>query len=346
MAMFPSAPVYTLLYDKNKTLSRFEHRVRGTSVLDSWLVRKRHRWFLPLMPMAIWGMNLGREYDLIISDTAGYGKGITYNSKTTKHIAYCHTPLRYAWETADYVKAKFGNFVGPLAAAAVSPVAWYLRKWDYWAGQRPELLLANSKFIADKIAKHYERAAAVVYPPVDLDQFYAEPGLGTRNYYLAIGRLLHYKRFDLIIAAFRELRRPLLIVGDGPEEKKLKALARDAKNIYFAPFVASEAELRRLYQNARAVVFSHAEDFGLVLAEAQACGTPIVAYAIGGANEIVAGETAGVLYYQQEKTALVKAILTFEAMNFDGQKISQLAERFSRGNFEAGLRAAIRALGF
>jgi len=344
MRILPEAPIYTLLYDKNKTLGRFEGRVRATSFIDRNFVRNHHRLFLPLMPFAAKSLNLGSEYDLIISDTAGYGKGITYNPKTTKHISYVHTPLRYAWETKDYVEMKFGEKFGGLASAIVSPVAWYLRVWDKWAGERPNILIANSKFIAKKIKDYYGREANVIYPPVDENKFFYDKQIIPQDHYLAVGRLLHYKRFDLIIDSFKLNKKRLLIVGDGPEGESLRKRAAGFANITFQSFVDSDLALRRIYSEAKALIFPHVEDFGLVAAEAQACGLPVVALAKGGVKEIVIQGKTGQFFDSATPEALNLAILNFESKNFNREKVGELSQRFSETKFRADLQQIIKGI--
>ena len=169
MEMFPDSPVYTILYDKEKTLNRFRERIKKTSFLDFPFARKHHRLFIPLMPSAISSLDLGGEYDLIISDTAGYAKGIKYDSRETRHISYIHTPLRYVWETDSYFKSKIFKTI-------FRPIFNYLKKWDHKTAQKPDILIANSRFIADKIKKYYNRDAKVIYPPVDTKNFYLDVG--------------------------------------------------------------------------------------------------------------------------------------------------------------------------
>src|SRR3989344_3087006 len=277
MEIFPEAPVYTLLYDRARTGGRFEGRVAGTSFLDFPLARRHHRVFIPLMPLAARSINLGDKYDLIISDTAGFAKGIRY-APGVKHLSYIHTPLRYAWEQKEYLTGVMSHELRVMS----KPILNYLKRWDYLAGQRPDTLIANSVFIADKVKKYYGREARVVYPPVDTAVFYREvpsSKFQVPSYYLAVGRLLHYKRFDLIIGAFAKLGLPLKIVGNGPEFQNLKFKIENLKlaNVELIPFVSDE-ELRKLYNGARALIFPQVEDFGLVAAEAQACGTPVIAY--------------------------------------------------------------------
>jgi len=323
--IFPEAPIYTLFYDKEKTLGRFDGRVKGTTFLNQPTVIKNHRPFIPLMPAAASRLDLGSNYDLILSSTAGYGKGVRHNGSSF-HIAYCHTPLRYAWEQERYFNWN------PFWKLISAPAFWYLRKWDFSAGQKPKILIANSGYIADKIKKYYNREAEVVYPPVDLKTFYRDPKIKKQGYFLAAGRLMHYKKFDLAIQAFNKLNLPLLVAGDGPELENLKKMARSSK-IHFLPF-ANEAELRTLYNGAEAIIFPQAEDFGLVAAEAQACGTPVIAYSEGGAREIVEGGVTGVFFHQQTVEDLTMAVKKFLLSSFDEEAIRESSKRFSKAKFK------------
>ncbi len=335
--MFPEAPIYTLLYDEAKTYGRFKGRVRKTSFLDHPFVWRRHRLFIPLLPMAASRLRVPNEYDLIISSTAGYAKGVSYGN--AKHASYCHTPLRYAWEP-DYLTAKLGT--NPVVRAALAPLLWYLRRWDYRAGQKPNLIVANSRFIAEKIRRAYGREAEVVHPPVDTAAFYHDTSVRRGNRYLAAGRMLHYKRFDLVIDAFNKLGLPLTIVGDGPELKNLRRRAEP--NIEFLPFVPDTAELRRLYSSAKALIFPQVEDFGLVAAEALSCGTPVIAYDAGGAKEIVADGRNGVLFPAQTAEALIAAVHRFGPLQFDPAATAASAEKFSKGMFVKRMGAVVTGL--
>ena len=332
--MFPEAPIYTLLYDEAKTYGCFRGRVRTTSFLDHPFVSRRHRLFIPLLPWAASRLRVPDEYDLIISSTAGYAKGVSYGN--AKHVAYCHTPLRYAWEP-DYLTAKLGT--NPAVRAALAPLLWYLRRWDYRAGQKPNIVIANSRFIAEKIRRAYGREAEVVHPPVDTAVFYPDASVRRGDRYLAAGRMLHYKRFDLVIDAFNKLGLPLTIVGDGPERAALKR--RASSTIEFLPFVPDTAELRRLYSSAKALIFPQVEDFGLVAAEALACGTPVIAYDAGGAKEIVADGRNGVLFPEQTAEALIAAVRRFETLPFDRNRVAASAQRFSKEKFVEHMRLAV-----
>lgn len=326
MQMFPDAPVYTLLYDEERTLGRFRGRVKGTAFLDVPFVRRNHRLFIPLMPLAAELLRFDEPYDLIISDSAGFAKGIRCRGGAF-HLSYCHTPLRYAWETDAYFRNR-------LFTACARPFFSYVRRWDYRAAQKPQCLLANSGFIAEKIRRYYGRTASVVHPPVDLTTFRYDARIPTEDYFLAAGRLLHYKRFDLVIDAFRILGLPLKVVGEGPLLKTLKERARGSPHIEFIPFVGDGETLRSLYARARAFIFPHVEDFGLVAAEALACGTPVIAFRGGGVLEIVEEPETGILFDEQNPEALMAAVGRLCAMRFDRARISERARRFGRERFE------------
>lgn len=350
--MFPDAPIYTLLYDEKITLGKFSknapppktknasldskesnidtgnHKII-TSLLDKPYVRKNHRLFIPLMPLAMSFLKVNSSYDMLISSSAGFAKGIRV-SKNTHHLAYIHTPLRYAWED-NYLPPEIGG----IQRLLYKPLLRLLRKWDFKAAQKPDILVANSAFISNKIKQYYNRDSIVVYPPIDFSVFYPpEVPPINKEYFLSIGRFLHYKKFDFVIEVFKELKLPIKIVGHGPEEARLKKLAEGAPNIEILPFVNSNTELRNLYQNARAVIFPQVEDFGLVAAESIACGTPVIAYNAGGAKEIVNAHS-GVLFPQQTDKFLIRAINQFieKESNFKPEIVAEQARKFSKETF-------------
>ena len=275
------------------------------------------------MPLAAASLNLGDRYDLIISATAGYAKGIRYG-KNTYHLSYYYTPLRYAWEMDNYFENKaFKTFFKPAFA--------YLKAWDAWAAQKPQKIVAISNFIAKKVKDYYGRDASVVYPPVDTRKFrYDQRRAGKGGYYLAAGRFLHYKRFDLVIEAFRELGFPLKIVGAGPEEQSLRGKTAGwwNQNIEIVPFT-DDATLARLYQEAKAFIFPQVEDFGLVAAEALSCGTPVIAFRGGGALEIVEDGKTGVFFNRQTADDLASAVRISRKLNFKRSLISKSVRKFS-----------------
>lgn len=334
--IFPDAHIYTLLYSPERTSARFKGNVYKTSILDFPLARRKHRLFIPFMPSAVRGLRIRNEYDLIVSDSAGYAKGIPYRNGTF-HLSYCYTPLRYAWELDNY-------FTNPVFRTFFRPAFEYLKRWDYKAAQRPDALLAVSGFIAQKIQKNYGRTAAVLYPPVDYQEFYfdtrLQPSRERPPYYLAAGRLLHYKKFALLVEAFVELGLNLWVVGTGPEMPRLQSLAAGSRNIRFVQFV-SDRELHELYSGARAFLFPQVEDFGLVAAEAQACGTPVLAFAKGGALEIVQEGRTGVFFQEQSVEGIIEAVHKFERVDFDRMEIARLSRRFSTEKFREGILGAV-----
>lgn len=324
--IFPDAPIYTLLHSPERTLSKFTGRVRQTSFLDYPFVHRNHRLFIPLMPLAAGRIDLGKEYDLIISSSASFGKGINYEGST--HICYCHTPLRYAWEE-DYLSAVFPRWIRFL----FRPLLRYLRNWDRHVAQKPNVIVANSEFIRGKIQKCFGRDATVIYPPVDLSQFYPDPSERERTYFLAAGRFLHYKRFDLVIDAFNELPLPLKIVGAGPELLNMQKRIRSS-HIEIIPFVKTNEELRRIYAGAKALIFPQVEDFGLAAAEAIACGTPVIAYNGGGAKEIIQSGVNGFLFDKQTPEAIQFIIERFPSLKFNPQEVAATAQKFSKEEFK------------
>lgn len=340
LEMFPEADLYTLLYDKEKTFGIFDRNIKKTSVMDMPFVRGHHRMFIPFMPFASNMMSSEKPYDLVISSTAGYAKG--FHVKGKYHISYCHSPLRYAWEV-DYLKnLSFAPW--PLKDFFVYPIARSLRNWDIHASTHVNLFLANSQFIASKVNSYYLREAQVIYPPVSTDIFYPDADDEHEEYYLMAGRLLYYKGFDMAIRAFNHLKKPLKIVGSGPEAEKLKALA-SSPNIQFLTGI-SDRELRKLYSNAKAFIFPQIEDFGLVAAEAQMCGTPVIAYKVGGGGEIVINKQTGLIFNEQTPEAIEAAVKEFEAMKFDRRVIAEKANRFSKRKFKEDFLNVVRAAGF
>ncbi|MBU4348213.1 glycosyltransferase [Patescibacteria group bacterium] len=323
--IFPDAPIYTLFYDEEETLGKFKGKKIITSFLDYKFVRNNHRLFIPLMPLAIFLMKVDKKFNMVLSASAGFAKGIRYE-KNTIHISYCYTPLRYAWEYYKYFNWK------PFLKTLSAPLFWYLRKWDRWAGRKPQKLITVSEHIAKKIKDYYERKADVIYPPVDTSKFTLNEKIKKGDYFLAVGRMMHYKKFDLIIKAFNKLNLPLLIVGIGPELNKLKNITTSS-NIKFLSFVSNE-QLNFLYNGAQALIFPQIEDFGLVAAEAQACGTPIIALNRGGAREIVKDGQTGVFFDNQSIDDLIMAVKKFQIKKFNRENIRKSALRFSKNRFK------------
>lgn len=323
--MFPEAPIYTLFYDKHLLRGKFKDRIIKTSFLDYALVRNHHRLFIPFFPKAAEYLNLKDEFDLIISDSAGFAKGVSHSRGI--HISYVHSPLRYAWEPEHYLETLL-----PKTLIRVSkPILSYLRRWDYQAGQKPDIVIANSHFIAEKIAEFYDREAKVIHPPVD-ERFSSEHIDRPGNYFVAYGRMIHYKRFDLIIEAFNKLELPLLLVGAGPHRKKLEKMIISPQIKFLDP--PSDEELVNILKHAKALIFPQIEDFGLVAAEAVSAGVPVIAYAEGGVKEIVEEGRNGVLFKKQHPDSIVKAVASFLNSDLDRSAIRENARKFSKNHFK------------
>jgi glycosyltransferase involved in cell wall biosynthesis len=295
--------------------------------------RSHHEWFLPLMPLAWRLTRLPADLDALISSSHACAKAIG-SDDGVPHLCYCHTPMRYAWD----FEAERDRFPAPLRPAVKAGMAWF-RGWDRRTAAKVDRFVANSTAVADRIRRFYGRAARVIHPPVDTEFF--TPGGERGNEFLYVGRLVSYKRVDLVVRAFEGLPHRLLVVGDGHLGERLQATAPN--NVRFLESVDA-GTLRDLYRTARALVYPADEDFGIVMAEAQACGTPVVALAAGGALDIVRpGETGWHLHGQtvDELRAALERAATEE---LDPAAIRASAERFARDRFRREMRAAVEEL--
>ena len=296
---------------------------------------RRFRWYLGLMPMAVEQFDLS-GYDLVISSSHAVAKGVL-TGPATLHVSYVHSPMRYAWDLQHQYLRQAGMERG-LKGAATRFLLHRMRNWDALSAARPDVILANSSWIAERIRKSWRRESEVLHPPVDLDGFpYRAEKEG---FYLVASRMVPYKRVELVVEAFaRSPDRRLVVAGDGTEMARVRAAARGAPNIEFRGRVP-QAELVSLMQAARAFVFAAEEDFGIAMVEAQACGTPLVVYGAGGARDIVADRT-GVLFAEQTADSILAALERFEAAPADPAACRANAERFSRAAFRTGIRGVV-----
>ncbi len=336
--MFPNAPIYTLFYDREKIKGKFADHKIITSFLDTPFVRRHYKWFFLLMPLAAFTLKVDSQYRQIICCSSSFAKGIRL-PLCTKKILYCYTPIRYAWDNNvldDGLKSlgmpKVMRFLGSLIWWMLQTL---LQKWDCYFSKKFDVILSVSDFIAQKIEKYYNREAKVLYPPVDLNKFYYDSSIKREKFFLMAGRLVAYKKFDLVIRVFNELRLPLKIVGIGPEGKRLRLLAQSPL-IEFVDRVSDE-ELRKYYSRARAFIFPQEEDFGIVAVEAMACGAPVIAYGSGGILEIAKPNLNGIFFDQQNLTSLTTAIEQFVDLKWDHDAISQSVANFSVENFKKEL---------
>ncbi|GBD91917.1 GDP-mannose-dependent alpha-(1-6)-phosphatidylinositol monomannoside mannosyltransferase [bacterium BMS3Abin04] len=294
--------------------------------------KKHHRNYLPLFPLAIEQFDLSK-YKVIISSSHAVAKGVITNADQL-HISYCHTPMRYAW--ASYSQYVSDNNLSSIKGFILKYILHKLRIWDYVSSKRVDYFIANSNHIARRIKKIYGRDADVIYPPVDVNKFPLETNKD--DYYLTVSRFVPYKKIDLIVKTFSKLKdKKLVVIGNGPELDKIKKLA--GNNVELKDHQSFES-LKKYMQKAKAFVFAAEEDFGITIVEAQACGTPVIAYKVGGASETVINNKTGVLFDSQTEESLTAAIEKFESSisTFDAEIIHQHASLFSRDNFERNMK--------
>lgn len=324
--LFPRAPIYTLVYNEKLTGGAFKNRIIRTSFLQKFpLAKIQHRLFSPLMPLAMEQFDFS-HYDLVISDSSGYAKGII-TKPSTFHLNYCHTPLRYAWDDSHKYLEEFGF---PKLLKSIIPFfISYLRIWDREASGRVDRFIANSEFVKNRIKKYYNCDSMVINPPIDISKFDVSDKEG--EYFLMVGRLVAYKRFDLAIEAFNELGWKLKIIGDGPERNNLKKKAKD--NIEFLGLV-SDSKLPKYYSKAKAVIFPQEEDFGIVPLEAMASGKPVIAFRGGGVLETIEENKTGIFFDFQSVSSLHDALKGFNNNDFDSKYIRKYASKFDKSVFE------------
>ncbi|MBP7006430.1 glycosyltransferase [Patescibacteria group bacterium] len=331
---FPEAPTFTLFYDKTR-VPQFAKKDIRTSFLERFpFWKQKYQWYLPLMPTATESYDL-HAYDVVISSTSAFAKGILTREDAV-HICYCHTPTRFLWtDSKSYIKElRLPGFV----KALLLPLMTWLRVWDHTAAHRVDKFVANSKTVEQRIKKFYNRPADVIHPPVDIQTFH--PVSGERKAFLSGGRLVPYKRIDLVIEAANRTGLPLIVFGTGPEEAALKAKAKS--NVTFVGKVSDE-KLAELYASSLAFIHPQEEDFGITPVEAMACGTPVIAYKKGGATETVIDGVTGLFFDEPSWEALADAMIRFRAEQFDATAIRTHAETFSRERFIKEIRAYVDA---
>lgn len=329
--IFPDAPIYTLIHDPKQLRGAFSDKKIQTSFLQKVpFAKSKHRIFPPLMPMAVEQLDLF-DYDLVLSDSASFAKGVITKPETL-HVCYCHTPPRYAWDDSHKYIEEFG--MPGIIKKLVPFFMNYIRLWDKEASLRVDKFICNSRFVAKRIKKYYDKEARVIYPPVDAKNFFVSDK-ASGDYFLMVGRLLTYKRFDIAIEAFNRLGKPLKIVGDGPERKKLEKAAK--KNVEFLGEL-QDKELVDCYKNCRGFVFPQEEDFGIVALEAMASGRPVIAYRGGGALESIKEGETGIFFNEQIPESLIKTVRRFKPENFNPQKIRKHALKFSKERFKKKIK--------
>ena len=355
--LWKDAPIYTTIANHGHLGPINDADIR-TSSLQKWykLCGKHHRVLLPLMPSALECIDLS-GYDVVLSSSHAIGKGII-PPPSARHICYCHTPMRYAWEMEDeYLK---DSRIPKILWKPIKKRLNKLRRWDMTTAKRVDQFIANSTAVADRIKKIYNRDAIVIHPPVG-DRFFEiakdrnqESGIrnqgpvrgsvlipdsGFRNgCFLAIGRFVPYKRFDLLIECSNKYGFTLLIAGTGPERERLERLA--GPTVTFLGFVP-ESDLPRVYSESKALLLPQEEDAGIVPLEAQACGTPVISLGKGGALDTVKNGVTGVFFEEQTVESLKDAIDRFEKMKFDPEVIREHARQFSAERFRKSIQELV-----
>jgi len=331
--IWPLAPTFVLFADF-KRIPRFKGKDIRTSFLQKApLIKSKFQWYLPLMATATESYDLS-PFDIVISDTSAFAKGVLTRHDAL-HLCYCHTPTRYLWsDTHSYIEElRVPRFIKSALPLFLS----LLRIWDRQAANRVDVFIANSQTVQARIKKYYGRDSIVIPPPVDTDRFFISDK--PKTFFLTGGRLVAYKRYDLVIEACNRTGLPLKIFGTGPVEASLRRQAK--KNIEFVGRVSME-EQANLYANAKAFIHPQEEDFGITPIESMASGRPVIAYNKGGATETVIEGLSGELFDEQSWEELADHLIRFDEQRYDSQKIRAHALTYSKEMFEKRLQEYVK----
>lgn len=334
--MYPEADIYTHVYVPEVVSETIrKHRVVPTFINRLPRAPRMYKTYLPLMPLALEQLDL-RDYDLILSSESGPAKGVIAPPHAL-HVCYCHTPMRYIWNMFHDYRASAGS----LARLAMPSLAHYLRLWDVASAARVDSFVANSATVAGRIRRYYGLDANVIHPPVDTAAFSPCPSSELGDYYLMAGELVSYKRPDLAVRAFNELKQKLVVIGGGEMLSEIRRLAGPTVSVLGPqPFEA----LKHHYARCRALIFPGEEDFGMVPVEAMASGRPVIAFGRGGATETVANDLTGLFFDEQTIDAISNSIARFERMTFEPEAIVAHAQQFGREPFIRKMRSHIDSL--
>jgi glycosyltransferase involved in cell wall biosynthesis len=335
MDLFPDAPVFTIIADLSRMPIRFQNVDIRTSFVQSIPFSKRHyKKLISFFPLAVEQFDL-RKYDLILSTSSAFAKGVITNPYQ-KHVCYCHTPMRYVWDLYHQYLEENKN---PIYRLMLPLTLHKIRLWDQLSSQRVDYFIANAQNIANRIRKYYGRESIVIHPPVQLNQFNLAEKIG--DYYLIVSRLLPYKRIDIVIEAFNQLKLPLIIIGDGYDRKRLESLA--GKTVTFLGYQSDET-IAEYYSGCLAFIMAGEEDFGITPLEAQASGRPVIAYGKGGALETVKPFETGLFFNEQTPASIIEVLSNFDSHSFNPITIREHASNFSQGQFKARIKDYIESL--
>ncbi len=346
LAVYPNADIFTLfdfLSEEEKSSLNIKN-VQVSFLNKLPKVKKYYRKIFPLFPLAVESFDV-QDYDLVISSSHAVAKGVITGAHQV-HVSYVHSPVRYAWNlTHQYLRQT--NFDKGLKGLLVQHLLGRLRMWDYRTANGVDRFISNSNYIAKRVWKVYRRESDVIYPPTNLDGF--EFSADKEEFYMTASRMVPYKRIDVIVSAFAKMSdKKLVIIGDGPEMDKIKAIAEQADNIQIMGYQSNEV-LRNHMKRAKAFVFAAEEDFGIIPVEAQACGTPVIAFGKGGALETVIGYdddptcATGLFFDKQNEDSLVAAVQKFEELNIPGLADNCLknAKIFNTQSFHENLKRIV-----
>lgn len=338
LEIFPQADIFTSIFYQEWNPVFEWHTITTSFIQKIPIINKSHKLALTLRPQAFEWFDLS-EYDIIISSCSAESKGVITKPESLQ-ICYCHTPTRYFWSHyQEYLNMMEFGILSPLGKWMMPKIIWKLRAWDFVAAQRPDYFIANSKNTQNRISKYYQRESQVIYPAIDASEF---PLIEKKSdYYLAVGRCIPYKKFDLLVDTFNKNGKKIILVTntDNALYKNLKKISNE--NIIWK-LSLPRSEIIGLYAKARCFVFPPEEDFGLVPIEAQACGTPVIAYGVWGSLETVIKNITGIFFQEQNSLSLQKAIDQFESMTFDAKNIREHAEKFDKKIFQEKLLCFIK----
>ncbi len=338
--LFPDAPLYTSVYNPKKAPWASVFLIKTSFLQNLPFASFSHEYFATLMPLAFESFSFD-EYDLVISVTSEAAKGIITKPHTF-HLCYCLTPTRYLWSSYEEY------FEQSLLKVLAKPVVAYLRYWDLAASSRPDAYVAISKEVKARIKKYYKKDSEVLYPPVTLSET-AGKELNKKNdappsgYFLVVSRLVAYKRIEIVINACNQLKLPLVIVGSGAMELKLRSIA--GRTIFFTGNLTDD-QLVGYYKNCLALVFPGVEDFGLTVLEAQLFGKPVIAFRGGGAVETILEGKTGEFFYPQTTDALVSVLKKYNASSYQTKHLKAQASRFSTSTFQDEFKKLLEKHGF